>query len=107
MFIYILYNEAYGPQKYKIGSTHDLDNNIEKHNKYYLTESYYCHSIKTNDKKTKLIIFTILKRYQIENREIFHCHIDEIKNAFKIAKDISDELDNRNLSKSTQKTVWY
>ena len=88
MFIYILYNSAYGPQKYKIGKTKNLNENLITHNKYYLENSYYCQTIETNNKNMIKIIFILLKRYKIIDKDIFNCHIDQIKEAFKKANEL-------------------
>ena len=89
MFVYILYNNAYGPQKYKIGKTKNLDTNLIIHNKYYLENSYYCHTIKTNNKNILKIICILLNRYKIMDKDIYNCHIDQIKDTFEKSVELS------------------
>lgn len=88
MFVYILYNNAYGPQKYKIGKTKNLDTNLITHNKYYIEKSYYCQTVETNNRNMIKIIFILLNRYKIIDKDIFKCHIDQIKSAFEKASEL-------------------
>ena len=104
---YILYNDAFGPQIYKVGTCDDINRELETYNKYYISPCRICHTIYSDNKNIYKIINIILKKYtHHENKSLLNCHIDQIKNTFDIARDISEKvIENKMKNKNTTQEI--